>query len=133
MNTPQPFWRKLFFAAALFNIGAAALLAFGHRDLVRLLGLGPAAEPPMYLNLLAFAIAMFGWGYYMISRDLTLLPLVRLGAWSKLGVVAIICGYWLTGTATWHLPLLSMGDVGFAAAFFTFLAQEQKKKRSARL
>lgn len=126
MPRTDTFWRKLFLVAAVFNVGAAALLAFGHRMLASRLGMGPAAEPALYLHVLTVAIAIFGWGYYMVSRDLTQTALVRLGAWAKLGVVAVICGYWLDGQATWHLPLLSMGDVVFAALFFTFLSQRSR-------
>lgn len=129
MQTNQAFWRKLFVVAALFNLGAAALLAFGHRMLVSQLGMTPAAEPALYLHIMTVAIAIFGWGYYLVSRDLSQTAVVRIGAWAKLAVVAVIGGYWAAGQCSWHLPLLASGDLLFAGAFFRFLAQRERVRR----
>jgi hypothetical protein len=115
------FWRRLFLTGALFNWGAAALLAFGYQDLVRTMGVTPAGETQLFVHVSALAIAFFGWAYYMVSRDLGQLALVRLGAWSKVAVVALIWGHWGAGLASWHLPVLASGDVAFAAFFFVFL------------
>ncbi len=125
MTRHDAFWRRLFFGAALFNLGAAALLAFGHQMLTRQFGMGPAAEPALYLHIVALAVALFGVGYLLVSRDLSQTAVVVIGAWSKLGVVALFWAYWLAGAATIHLPLLALADVAFAAAFFTFLAQRR--------
>ncbi|MES2148402.1 MAG: hypothetical protein V4508_01295 [Pseudomonadota bacterium] len=119
------FWRRLFLSGAIFNWSAAAVLAIWHRELGRLLGLAPAAEPAMYLHLFALAVAVFGWAYFMVSQDLNQVALVRLGAFTKLGVTAIVCAFWWAGTASWHLPALTAVDLSYAAFFFAFLRRAE--------
>ena len=114
--------RTLFTMAALFNFSAIVLL-HPASGIAAALGLVPLLGNGAFEQIALLAIGAFGAGYWLVARN----PeqnrgLVQIGLASKLGVVAIIAGHFLYGSANARTLLLASGDVAFALAFVFFLA-----------
>jgi hypothetical protein len=114
--------RLLFYVAAVFNFAAVVLL-HPASGMATMLSLSPAAGTGVFDQIALLAIAAFGAGYWLVARN----PdrnrdLVKISLAAKLGVVAIICMHFLTGSANARLVLLVSGDLLFALAFLYFLA-----------
>lgn len=114
--------KALFTVAALFNFTAVILL-HPATGIAAALGLVPLIGAGAFEQVALLAIAVFGAGYWMVGRN----PdhhrgLVKVGLASKLGVVAIILGHFVAGSANIRMLLLVSGDLIFALAFLCFLA-----------
>jgi hypothetical protein len=67
-------------------------------------------------------VLVFGWAYWMISRDpVRYRPYVVLGMILKILVVAVVSSHWLAGTISWPLPTLVASDIVFALLFWRYL------------
>jgi len=114
--------RFLFYSAAVFNWFACVLLfpAFGIADR---LGLSPVMTNAPFDQVALFAIALFGYGYWMVGRN----PrahrgIVMLGLIGKIAVVSVLFGhFFLVGDVNFNLAGLAIGDVVYSALFIHVL------------
>lgn len=121
----DPFWRKLFLSAALFNWIAATAFILAPPELYVRFGVRPAPESTLYLHLFAGAAALLGYGYLIVSRNLNERAIVRLGTIAKLAACVVMTAHWLAGSATWHFPAVISVDLVYAAFFVAFLRQSR--------
>lgn len=113
--------RWLFRIAALFNGLVAGSLFFAGDVVWPLLGMDPPKEP-LLLHLFLVFVALFGAGYFWVSRDLTRNhALVGLGALGKTAAFCVIFAHFLGGTAPFSLVALIAPDLVFAGLFTRFL------------
>ena len=114
-------FRAIFLSAALYNWGVAGIFSIWHQPLFAAVGIVPTAAQPLYFHLFLSAVALFGYMYYRVSRDLSQTLLVQLGAAGKSLVFAIVVAYGIAGTASWHLILLAAIDFLYVLLFISFL------------
>ena len=112
----------LFYAAAAFN-WAACLIFIEPLGLAKTLDLSHSVGGDPFGQIALLAIAIFGFGYWMVVSDPTgYRGVVILGLIGKIGVVAIAFGhYFFVGDVNFNLAGLTLGDVIFAAFFFKYL------------
>lgn len=123
MSAALPGSRKLLYLAGAFNLlGALLVLLLGHQA-PALLGLDISdASQLLYVDLVALLVLMFGFGYALGGYDLPRFwPFIALGALAKLGVVALIIGYFAFGHAGGLVAALSLGDLLFSVLFVRLL------------
>ena len=119
-GTPVPH-RTLFLAAAAFNALAGLGLIF-HGLWFERFGVTPYPDNSFFLALLTCLVLTFGYGYYLVAGDFaTHRPIVRLGAIGKLLVFITALAYFVAGHASWHLALVTAGDLVFAVLFIRAL------------
>lgn len=112
--------RLLFMTAALFN-WAAVLLFTPATGLPQALGLTPAGNG-LFDHIALLAIAGFGCGYWLVSRDpASHRGIVVLGLLLKLGVVAIAIAHALAGSLNARTAMVVSGDLVYAALFWLYL------------
>jgi len=112
----------LFYSAAIFN-WAACLLFIEPLGLAETFNLSHAVSNDPFGQIALLAIAIFGFGYWMVPRDpAAYRGIVILGLIGKIGVVAIAFGhYFFVGDVNLNLASLTIGDVIFAVLFFRYL------------
>jgi hypothetical protein len=112
----------LFYAAAIFN-WVACLVFIEPLGLAKTLNLSHAVSNDPFGQIALLAIAIFGFGYWMVvSNPAAYRGVVILGLIGKIGVVAIAFGhYFFVGDVNLNLAGLTLGDVIFAAFFFRYL------------
>jgi hypothetical protein len=115
--------QKLFFSvAAIFNWLVGLALFFNAALLLDLFHISPLPTETTFLRLFAGLVFMFGFGYYAAGNDLkTNAPVIRLGAFAKLSVVAIAAYEIILGNISWQLLLVAGADLVFAVLFFRAL------------
>jgi hypothetical protein len=123
-------FRRLLWAAALFNVLGAVLLGFPGSPLGQMAGL-PAEVPLAYRAIVAVFVLLFAGCYaWLAAQPEPNRPMVVLGAVGKIAVVAVVIGLWWAAQA----PLASLaavsGDLVFAACFLWWL--KNSKRESAR-
>src|SRR5690349_4711897 len=108
-------WKVLFAAAAIFNFIAGLPLLLVPTQGVALMGVAP---PPsmLFVQMSGALIVMFGASYAWVSRDLSLRPLVWLGAVGKLLAFSLLAIYWAQGDVPDTPFFLGFGDLIFALA-----------------
>jgi hypothetical protein len=114
-------FRRMFLSAALYNWLVAGIFGIWHQPLFAAFGIAPAPTPPLYFHLFLAAVALFGYIYYRISRDLTQTLLVHLGIAGKSLVFAIVAAYGVAGIASWHLIAVATVDLIYVLLFVGFL------------
>jgi hypothetical protein len=114
-------YRRMFMSAAWFNWAVAGICGLAYQSLFPALGIAPMPVPALYFHLFVAAVALFGYIYYRVSRDLTQTVLAEIGAIGKLLVFAIVGAYWLAGVASWPLLALVCVDLVYAVLFIDFL------------
>jgi hypothetical protein len=119
--------RWMFYVAAFFNIFAVVLL-HPATGIAAMLDISPTPSYGVFDQVALVAIFAFGVGYWMAGNN----PdenrnIVKLGMFSKFGVVAIIVAHFLTGTANVRLLMLVSGDVLFGSAFLYFLLTHKRQ------
>lgn len=119
--TSENGYRRMFVSAAWYNWAVAGICGLAYRPLFPALGITPMPIPALWFHLFLAAVALFGYIYYRVSRDLTQTVLVELGAIGKLLVFGIIFGYWVAGIASWHLLALGSVDLVYTVLFVDFL------------
>ena len=111
----------LFSAAALFNF-AAFFIFIEPLGLASLLNLSHAVSNDPFGQIALMAIAMFGFGYWMVpSRPTTFRGIVILGVIGKLFVVGIAFWHFFFGDVNINMAGLTVGDLIFAALFIKYL------------
>ena len=115
--------RTLFSIAAGFNILAGLPLLVATQPVAQLMGLQMTPTTGLFIQITMIVVLMFGWAYWMISRDpVRYRPYIVLGIALKILVVAVITSHWLVGTIAWPLPALAASDIVFALLFWRYLS-----------
>jgi len=114
--------RILFYSAAIFN-WAACFVFIEPLGLAARLSLSHAVSNDPFGQIALLAIAIFGFGYWMVvSNPAAYRGVVILGLIGKIGVVAIAFGhYFFVGDVNFNLASLTLGDMIFAVFFFRYL------------
>jgi len=126
------FFRKLFFWGALWNISAALTGLFFYNFQFSLF-FGPESLIDNFYQVLAFkmsmlAILLFGIGYYIVSKELTLnRAIVWLGMIGKIVLFFIFTYYFIEGKATFVAFMVFFGDFIWAILFAMFLYQTREE------
>lgn len=126
------FFRKLFFWGALWNI-SAALTGLCFYNFQFSLFFGPESLIDNFYQVLAFkmsmlAILLFGIGYYIVSKELTLnRAIVWLGMIGKIVLFFIFTYYFIEGKATFVAFMVFFGDFIWAILFAIFLYQTREE------
>ena len=111
----------LFYSAAIFN-WAACLVFIEPLGLAATLKLSHAVSNDPFGQIALLAIAIFGFGYWMVvSNPAAYRGVVILGLIGKIAVVAITFGHYFFGDVNFNLAGLMLGDVIFAVLFFRYL------------
>ena len=78
--------------------------------------------PLVYRLLCAVFIALFGGSYAWLALQPAICrPMLAFGAIGKTAAFVIFTSLWLAGQASFLLMLGGIGDLAFAALFFTWL------------
>jgi hypothetical protein len=121
--------RLLFRAAAIFNWLAALALAFQSERLFDLLRISPAPTEPLFLQLFAWLVFVFGIGYWWAASDpVANAPIIRLGMLGKWAVVLVALFFVLVGAVSWQIMLLAGCDGLFALLFAQALAANGRRR-----
>lgn len=120
MQTPNRD-KTLFIAAACWNWLAAAGYVLAGNPARAHFGLPPSNDP-LSAQLFAALVALFGLGYYYVSRDTAKnRAIVKLGIIGKMLVFLIFVYHAATGNIPWTFVIPTLGDVVFAVLFLLFL------------
>lgn len=127
----NPSSQKLFFTvAAAFNWLVGLALFFNARLLMELFHVSPLPTETLFVRLFAGLVFVFGFGYYAAGNDLkSNAPVIRLGAYAKLGVVVIGTYEIMLGSISWHFMLLAGADLVFAVLFFKALDEDTRRRK----
>lgn len=113
-------WTRFFVVAAIFNLAVGLPLLLDPAMGPKLLPL-PAGDF-IWPRLMGALIAVFGIGYWIVSRDLDRnRGIIGIGATGKLLVVLILLIYWIKGTIGFWSFSIALIDLAFALAFIRFL------------
>jgi hypothetical protein len=121
-------YRRMFMSAALYNWTVAAVCGLAYSVLFPALGITPMPDSPMYFHLFLAVVALFGYIYFRVSRDLTQTSLVEVGAIGKFLVFGIVFAYWIAGIASWHMLALGSVDLVYAILFIDFLRRSDSQR-----
>ncbi len=134
------FWQKMFFVGSLWNLGIG-ITSLLFTDFILMMMFG---KEPMTANLMTFingsvpvtdnlqtliffrffmaAVAIFGIGYYCVSRDLLAnRAVIWLGLAAKLIIFFTFVYYFALGKAAFFSVLVCSGDFVFSIFFVAFL------------
>jgi hypothetical protein len=117
MNRPN-YYKAMFYVAAAFNwIMAAAVISGAN------VALGiPLPLDALGKELLCLFIAVFGYGYYLIGRDITRNEgIVVLGIVGKVLFFGLLAGNAIAGRMPIRVLIPASGDLVFVILFFEFL------------
>ena len=132
------FYSKMFYWAALWNISAALIAIFFHHFQFRLFFSSEAYidnfYQPLGYKLSMLAVLLFGIGYYMVSKELTLnRAIVWLGMIAKVILFFIFTYYFIAGKATFTAFVVFFGDFIWAILFAMFLYQTRDRVKFSNL
>ena len=127
------FDERMFLLASVWNLAASLAGLVFTSFLFRLL-FGRGIDGDLHLALLfrfsMLAVLLFGVGYWMVSRDLTLdRGIVWLGMAGKVVLFVVFAACFATGRATLAGPLLFTGDFVWALLFLSFLSKTKADVR----
>jgi hypothetical protein len=114
--------RIMFTTAAWFNWVAGLAVAVNVELLFGLFGITPLPTEPLFLQLFAWLVIVFGIGYFWASRDpVANVPVIKLGLIGKLSVVLVSLVCVMTGSISWQFMLLVSVDLLYAILFWRAL------------
>jgi len=114
--------RIMFTTAAWFNWLAGLAVAVNAELLFGLFRITPLPTEPLFLQLFAWLVIVFGIGYFWASRDPAAnVPVIKLGLIGKLSVVLVSLACVLTGSVSWQIMLLMSVDLLYAILFWRAL------------
>jgi hypothetical protein len=114
--------RIMFTTAAWFNWVAGLAVAVNVELLFGLFGITPLPTEPLFLQLFAWLVIVFGIGYFWASRDpVANVPVIKLGMIGKLSVVLVSLVCVMTGSISWQFMLLVSVDLLYAILFWRAL------------
>ena len=118
--------RIMFTTAAWFNWLAGLAVAVNAELLFGLFRITPPPTEPVFLQLFAWLVIVFGIGYFWASRDpMANVPVIKLGMIGKLSVVLVSLACVLTGSISWQLMILVSADLLYAILFWRALQSIQ--------
>ena len=118
--------RIMFTTAALFNWMAGGAVVINAVWLFGLFGVTPLPTEPLFLQLFAWLVIVFGIGYFWVSRDpVANVPIIKLGMIGKLSVVLVSLACVLTGSVSWQMMTLVSADLLYAILFWRALQSIQ--------
>jgi len=119
--SPDVVVRRALWASAVFNVFGALLFAFPGSLPGRLAGL-PADAPAVYRALVALFVLLFGGSYAWLARAPRIdRPLLALGAIGKAAAFFTVALLWMAGAAPARSVGAIFGDLAFAAVFAWYL------------
>jgi hypothetical protein len=114
--------RRMLWLAALVNLAGAALFAFPASPPAQLAGF-PAQVPAAYRAFCAGFVLLFGGSYAWLAGHRPLVrPMVVVGAVGKAGAFFLMAALWLGGAMPLRSVALLGADLGLAAGFSWGLA-----------
>jgi hypothetical protein len=117
-------WAMIFFSAALFNYAIGLPIMFARRWSYDLSYVESVSRDPMALRLWAdfgFAVVLIGFGYQLISRDVTKnRGIVLLGIIAKLFDVFNLSNLFLRGLAKPIVLIPALIDAAYVVLFVAF-------------
>ena len=114
--------RIMFTTAAWFNWVAGGAVAVNAGWLFSFFRVTPLPTEPLFLQLFAWLVIVFGIGYFWASRDPAAnVPVIKLGMLGKLSVVLVSLVCVLTGSVSWQIMLLMSADLLYAILFWRAL------------
>ena len=114
--------RIMFTTAAWFNWLAGLAVAVNAELLFGLFRITPLPTEPLFLQLFAWLVIVFGIGYFWASRDPAAnVPVIKLGMIGKLSVVLVSLACVLTGSVSWQIMLLMSADLLYVILFWRAL------------
>jgi len=126
------FFKRMFILAGLWNAGIAFIgLTFTVFSIT--LFFGRDAGTSEFMGLLMFrlfmaAVMIFGAGYYIVSRELTLnRGIIWLGLSSKLILFTVFLLFFISGKVTLIAALAVTGDFLWSLLFILFLHQTRDR------
>lgn len=123
----RTYYSVLFAVAALFNIANAILWFLMPRQSLQLFGL-PSDTNTLFLHLFSGLVAVFGVGYYRISKNLEKgQEIALLGAMGKMSVVVVVFFYFMQGQASSVIIAPVCLDFLFAMAFIEYYRKSRFK------
>lgn len=113
----------LFLIAALWNWSAGVIFIGFPGFALKLAGLPMSVTGDMFYQLFWVIVFLFGFGYYMVSRNHeNNRGIAWLGAIGKLGVFGLFCLHAYKGNVSYIVAVLGLGDAIFSVFFFKFLS-----------
>lgn len=114
----QKSMRALFLTAAVFNWLVGLGLHFDAVLLFELFGVTPVPTEPLFVQLFAWLVIVFGVGYLWVSRDPSVnVPIIKLGILGKASVVLVCLASVVTGGVSWQMMILASVDLVYAFGF----------------
>ncbi len=125
------FYSRMYTLGALWNLGIGFIgIVFYDFSITLFFGPGTVADnlvSALFFRLFCTAVAVFGVGYYMVSRDLTSnRGIVWLGMASKILLFVIFTALFIAGEVTFLAFLALCGDMAWALLFILFLWQTRE-------
>jgi len=114
--------RIMFTTAAWFNWVAGGAVAVNAELLFGLFRITPLPTEPLFLQLFAWLVIVFGIGYFWASRDPAAnVPVIKLGLIGKLSVVLVSLACVMAGSVSWQIMLLMSIDLLYVILFWRAL------------
>ena len=114
--------RIMFATAAWFNWLAGLAVAVNAELLFGLFRITPLPTEPLFLQLFAWLVIVFGIAYFWASRDPAAnVPVIKRGMIGKLSVVLVSLTCVLTGSVSWQMLILVSVDLLYAILFWRAL------------
>ena len=126
-------FKRIFLIGALWNLAGGAFILFATGWIFSTAGLTPPSPPAYYHSWIALFM-VFGFGYYLVSRDLYRnRDIALLGAIGKLAFAAVFSYSLiaLPGQVPGFFLIPMAGDIVFAVLFLLFLADARRFRRAA--
>ena len=128
MQIKNPFWQKMFWAAALFNFAMSGFIILAPRWSYTLaylpLIIDSNAIALKFWRDFGFSVLLIGVGYYLVSRDVDQnRSIVWLGIFAKLFDVIVLTQRFVTGVAKPLVLFPAIVDGIFVLLFALFLYQ----------
>ena len=114
--------RAMFLTGAVFNWLVGLALLLDATLLFELFAVTPVPTEPLFVQLFAWLVIIFGVGYLWVSRDpLANVPIIKLGMLGKTSVFLVCLAAVVTGTVSWQMMILATVDLVYATLFWLAL------------
>ena len=124
----ETYYKNLFRVAALWNWAIAAQVLFSSRKPKK--DVKATNSDPIYLQVAMSLVAVFGLGYFWVSRNLDKnRNIVKLAVIGKTIVFLVLLRLKLMGKASVLNLVAGIGDLIFAGLFTDFLLKTQDKAK----